>query len=106
MATNESMMLTGTETRLYTYNQLYKALNDRTGHKYALSTFARFLSESGVRPCFVTASKEPSGLYSDADLDRIVGEIESGSLSLRRREKKVVVKMTPEEHEAWLAGRE
>lgn len=98
--------LMGNEDVLYTYNQLYFALNNRTGHKFALSTFARFMDELNIRPLFRTATKESSGLYSEDELDRIVDGLSNGTIGTRKQEKKVQVKMTQEEYDAWMAGRE
>ena len=111
MSANETF-LTGSETKLYTFNQARAEANRRMGTALSLKCFGELLTLSSVRPAFCSASEETSGMYDDAQISRFCEEYQDPTSPVKQKAKGrpvqnvTMTKEQWEEYEALRAARD
>lgn len=86
MSSNESY-LSGSEQKLYSFNQAREEANSRLGMSLSLETFGELMGLSSVRPAFVTAAEKASGLYSDANITQFCEELRNPETPVKMKKK-------------------
>lgn len=105
MSANETF-LTGSEVKLYTFNQARAEANKRMGTSLSLKCFGELLTLSSVRPAFCSASEETSGMYDDAQISRFCEEYQDPTSPVKQKAKgrpAQNVQMTTAQYEEYMA---
>lgn len=86
MSSNESY-LSGSEQKLFSFNQAREEANTRLGMSLSLETFGELMGLSSVRPAFVTAAEKASGLYTNENIQQFCDELRNPETPVKMKKK-------------------